>query len=154
MAVSKRLSLTSIFSLTSSELAEMKQEGEGLSSQQEHTLLVTKKRVAREDIPRMVNYVNHSKPFNSLYYIYNIYTFILLLHTSLVFTKPFISSTHNILFFLFGKLMAILIFYNCYSIFAKFKFVPSTKPTTASQFHFKKACSLFYSQLRTKYMIL
>ncbi len=48
VVVSKRLSLTSIFSLTSSELAEVKQ-GEGLS-QQEHTFPVMKKWAAtRED---------------------------------------------------------------------------------------------------------
>ncbi len=48
VAVSKRLSLTSIISLTSSELAEVKQEGEGLS-QQEHALLMMKKWATRED---------------------------------------------------------------------------------------------------------
>ncbi len=48
VVVSKRLSLSSIFSLTSSELAELKQEGKGLSKQ-EHTLLVIKKWATRED---------------------------------------------------------------------------------------------------------
>ena len=49
MVVSRRLSLTSIFSLTSSELAaEVKEEAEG-QSQQEHTFLMMKKWAARED---------------------------------------------------------------------------------------------------------